>query len=126
MTYQDRYPLQEYAERSVLTTWKMSSDQVHAVKPEAARLLDQSAFFHPGDRAYELVENYRRPFEDGGGARECESIATNKLSFHDSVGVLTQYSLLNNIEGASNFSIHAVVHEWSLYNIVDDQAREKQ
>ena len=41
MRYQDRYPLQEYAERSVLTTWKLSYEQVKAVKPEAARLLDQ-------------------------------------------------------------------------------------
>jgi hypothetical protein len=41
MEYQDRYPLQEHAERSVLTTWKMSYKQVRTVKPEAARLLDQ-------------------------------------------------------------------------------------
>lgn len=33
MTYQDRYPLQEYAQRSVLTTWKMSYEQVRTVEP---------------------------------------------------------------------------------------------
>jgi len=52
-------------------------------------------------------------------------IATKKLSFQDSVGVLAQYSLVNNTEGISNFFIHAVVHEWSLYNIVDDETKEQ-
>lgn len=125
MTYQDRYPLQEYAERSVLTTRKMSYEQARAVKPEAARLLDQWAFSHPRDVSYELVGNYRRPSKGSERAREGELMATNKLSFQDSVGVLAQYSLVNNTEGAGNFSIHAVVHDWSLYNIVDDQAREQ-
>jgi hypothetical protein len=125
MSYQDRYPLQEYTERSVLTTWRISYEQVRAVKPEAARLLDQWAFFHPGDISYELIRDYTRAFEDSEGARECELIATNKLSFQDSVGVLAQYSLVNKTDGMSSFSIHAVVHEWSLYNIVNDRAREQ-
>jgi tetratricopeptide (TPR) repeat protein len=125
MTYQNRYALQEYAERSVLTTWKMSYEQVRAVKPEAARLLDQWAFLHPGDMSYELVGDYARSFEGIEEARESELIATDKLSFQDSVGVLAQYSLVNKTEGASNFTIHAVVHDWSLYNIVDDEDRER-
>jgi hypothetical protein len=125
MTYQDRYPLQEYAERSVLTTWKMSYEQVRVVKPEAAMLLDQWAFLHPGDVSYELVERYIRSFDSSEEARECELIATDDLSFQDSVGVLAQYSLVNNTEGTGEFSIHPVVHDWSLYNIVDDQAREQ-
>jgi hypothetical protein len=125
MTYQDRYPLQEYAERSVLTTWKMSYEQVCVVKPEAAMLLDQWAFLHPGDVSYELVERYIRSFDGSEEARECELIATDDLSFQDSVGVLAYYSLLNNTEGTGEFSIHPVVHDWSLYNIVDDQAREQ-
>jgi tetratricopeptide (TPR) repeat protein len=125
MEYQDRYPLQEYAERSVLTTWKMSYEQVRTMKPEAARLLDQWAFLHPGDMSYELLENYIRSSEGSEEARGCESIAEDVLSFKDSVGVLAQYSLVNNTEGISNFSIHAVVHEWSLYNIVDDETKEQ-
>jgi tetratricopeptide (TPR) repeat protein len=119
------YLLQEYAERSVLTTWKMSYEQVLTVKPEAARLLDQWAFLHPGDISYELVGNYTRSCEGSEEARERKLVATNKLSFQDSVGVLAQYSLVNKSEGMGNFSIHAVVHEWSLYNIVDDRAREQ-
>jgi hypothetical protein len=125
MTYQDRYPLQEYAERSVLTTWKMSYEQVRVVKLEAAILLDQWAFLHPGDVSYELVERYIRSFQGSEEAQEFELLATDGLSFQDSVGVLAQYSLVSNAEGTGEFSIHAVVHDWSLYNITDDQAREQ-
>jgi len=74
---------------------------------------------------YELIGDYTRTFENSEEARDCKLIATNKLSFQDSVGVLAQYSLVNKTEGMSSFSIHAVVHEWSLYNIVDDRAREQ-
>jgi tetratricopeptide (TPR) repeat protein len=103
----------------------MSYEQVRVVKPEAAMLLDQWAFLHPGDVSYELVERYIRSFDGSEEARECELIATDDLSFQDSVGVLAQYSLVNNTEGTGEFSIHPVVHDWSLYNIVDDQAREQ-
>jgi tetratricopeptide (TPR) repeat protein len=123
MEYQDRYPLQEYAERSVLTTWKMSYEQVRTIKPEAARLLDQWAFLHPGDMSYELLENYIRSSEGSEEARDCESIAGDELSFKDSVGVLVQYSLVNRSEGTGSLSIHAVVHDWSLYNVIDDPTK---
>jgi hypothetical protein len=39
--------------------------------------------------------------------------------------VLAQHSFVNNAEGTGEFSIHSVVHDWSLYNIIDDQAREQ-
>jgi tetratricopeptide (TPR) repeat protein len=125
MSYQDRYPLQEYAERSVLTTWKMSYEQVCAVKPEAATLLDQWAFLHPGDISYELVEKYTRYFDSSDEAGGYDFLAIDELSFQDAVGVLAQYSLVDKTEETSSFSIHAVVHDWCLYNIVDDQARER-
>jgi tetratricopeptide (TPR) repeat protein len=122
MAYQDLYPLQEYAERSVLTTWKMSYEHVRAVNVEAAALLDQWAFLDPGDISDELIETYN----DKGETRvEHESLPRDKLSFRHAAGVLSQYSLVNNTEGTGSFSIHAVVHEWSLYNIADDQGRER-
>jgi tetratricopeptide (TPR) repeat protein len=125
MAYQDRYPLQEYAERSVLTTWKMSYEQVRTVKPEAARLLDQWAFLAPSEISYDLVEAYDKRSEHGGDQEECEAIALDELSFQDSVGVLEQYSLVNNSGETGRLSIHTVLHSWSLYNIVDERARER-
>jgi hypothetical protein len=125
MMYQDRYPLQEYKERSVLTTWKMSYEQVRTVQPEAAMLLDQWAFLHPADISYELVETYNDRWEYGESQEECEALAKDELSFLDAIGVLAEYSLVNITEGTASFSIHAVVHNWSLYNIIDDHVRER-
>lgn len=123
MTYQNRYPLQEYA-KSVLTTWKMSYEQVRAIKPEAAMLLDQWAFVHRGEIWCKLIKRHGDESEHGEDP-EYEAAPINELSFQDSLSVLAQYSLVNNTEETSIFFIHAVVHEWSLYNINDDRARER-
>ncbi|KAK3613247.1 hypothetical protein LTR56_027995 [Elasticomyces elasticus] len=48
----------------------------------------------------------------------------DELSFQDSLGVLAQYSLINATAGGSGFSIHLVVHNWSLHNIAVREARE--
>jgi tetratricopeptide (TPR) repeat protein len=126
MAYQDRYPLQEYAERSVLTTWKMSYEQVRTVEPRAAMLLDQWAFLHPGEMSYELIEAYNDDSEHVvGEEEEDEALVADELSFLDAVGVLAEYSLVNSMDDPGRFSIHAVVHEWSLYNIADDETRER-
>ena len=124
MVYEDRYPLQEYAERSVLTTWKLSYEQVHAVKPEATRLLDQWAFLHAGDVWYDLIGTSSQVSEHGENAAEdTVSTATSELSFQDSLGILAQYSLINASIGGASFSIHPVVHNWSLHNITDREVR---
>ncbi|KAK4898802.1 hypothetical protein LTR49_027737 [Elasticomyces elasticus] len=125
MLYQDRYPLQEYAERSVLTTWKLSYAQVQAVKSEATTVLDQWAFLHPGNVSYELIQTDPQVSEQlEHGAKETGSIAMDELSFQDSLGVLVQYSLIDATTGGSSFSIHPVVHNCSLHNIAVRETRE--
>ena len=63
MKKQERFPLEEYGHRSVLTTWKMSYEQVRTVEPRAAMLLDQWAFLHPGEMSYELIEAYNANYD---------------------------------------------------------------
>lgn len=126
MRYQNRYPLQEYAEKSVLNTWKLSYDQVLTVKPEAARLLDQWAFLHTGDVSYEMAEACSPMIkEDESAAGDVGTIAIDELTFEDSLSVLTQYSLINAVDGTASFSIHPVLHEWSLHNVPDQTTREQ-
>ena len=55
MKKHDRFPLQEYGDRSVLTTWKMSYKQVQSQSEEAAGLLRLWGFLDRGDLWYELV-----------------------------------------------------------------------
>ncbi|KAI4732999.1 hypothetical protein E4T50_16445 [Aureobasidium sp. EXF-12298] len=49
MEQQDEYPLQEYAERSVLTTWRLSYEQVKRQNEEASNLLQLWSFLYAGD-----------------------------------------------------------------------------
>ena len=50
MAYQNLYPLQEYAERSVLTTWKMSYEHVRAFKRRGSGIAGPVGVPAPGRR----------------------------------------------------------------------------
>ena len=55
MQKQDQFSLQEYGERSMLTTWKLSYDQVLRQSETAAWLLRLWAFFYHDDLWYGLL-----------------------------------------------------------------------
>lgn len=59
MKKQDRFPLQEYTDRSVLTTWTMSYEQVHSQNEEAAGLLRLWGFLDCGDLWHEWIATAR-------------------------------------------------------------------
>ncbi|KAK5711258.1 hypothetical protein LTR15_012548 [Elasticomyces elasticus] len=130
-----QYPLQDYREESVLTTWRMSYERVGAVDPQATAILDQWAFLDAGDIWYELATS-RPPYPGNGGASEDGAledsisedvtiIATDKLKFLHSLEVLCSYSLVvADIEG-TGFSIHPVVHAWCLHNAARGEMQEQ-
>ncbi|KAK5738256.1 hypothetical protein LTR17_006133 [Elasticomyces elasticus] len=125
MANQNRFPLHEYGERGVLTTWRMSYEQVCAVKPEAARLLDQWAFLHPEDIWYDMVEACFTASAQASMPYDGTSTAPDKLSFWDSLHILAQYSLVSATGSSNSFAIHPVVHDWSLHNITDQTMKEQ-
>lgn len=97
----------------------------HTIKPEAAAFLDQWAFLHPRDVSYELIQTSLQASGSSENAAEAiEGIAGDELSFHDSLGVLEQYSLFDGTAGRSSFSIHPAVHDWSLHSVIDQEGRE--
>ena len=116
MNMQNQFPLQEYAERSVLTTWRMSYHQARVSKPEAADLLDLWAFLSPGDIWYELVASTSEKETTTGLGR---------LTFRHLLGVLSNYSLTMPDEQYQRFSIHPVVHTWYLHNIKGLEERQQ-
>ncbi|KAK5729529.1 hypothetical protein LTR17_011832 [Elasticomyces elasticus] len=120
-----QYPLQDYREDSVLTTWKMSYERVRAEDQQAAALLDQWAFLYAGDLWYELVTSWPQgPVEDGT-SEAVTIIATDELKFRHSLGVLCDYSLVVADVERTGFSIHPVVHAWCLHNAVRLEMREQ-
>jgi tetratricopeptide (TPR) repeat protein len=116
MNLQNEFPLQEYAERSVLTTWRMSYQQVRVTKPEAADLLDLWAFLSPGDIWYELKASISE--------REAAT-GLGRLTFRHLLGILASYSLATPDVQQQRFSIHPVVHAWCLHNIDGLEEREE-
>ncbi|KAF1826804.1 uncharacterized protein K489DRAFT_125754 [Dissoconium aciculare CBS 342.82] len=127
MQRQDQFPLQEYAERSVLTTWKMSYTQVQNVDALAARLLDQWAFLHHSDVWPELLSSRSddpsavsldHPIDDAFSRM-------TEASLRHAIGSLKHYSLLSvGAEDARHF-IHPVLHTWCLHNIESAEARQE-
>ncbi|KAK5690099.1 hypothetical protein LTR17_026065 [Elasticomyces elasticus] len=150
MELQEEYPAPGYQERTVLTTWRMSYERIGAVDRQAVAILDQWAFLHGGDIWYELATSWSRGPEDDGtlavdgtsvdGTSVCDTtldvisedviiIAADKLKFHHSLGVLSNYSLVvADIEG-TGYSIHPVVHAWCLHNVaraeIGEQLRDR-
>jgi hypothetical protein len=55
MKSEARFPLEEYGDRSVLTTWTVSYEQVQRHSEEAAWLLKLWGFLDSGEVWYELI-----------------------------------------------------------------------
>jgi hypothetical protein len=97
MEKQNQFPLKEYGERSMLTTWKLSYDQVLRQSEAAAWLLRLWAFFHYDDFWYGLLEKGTTWV-----TREIEvpawlvKLAGSSLEFSDAMGLLKAYSLADN------------------------------
>lgn len=53
------------------------------------------------------------------------NLAASDLSFRESLRTLSQYSLVTPETDLDGFSIHPVVHIWSLHNIETKECREQ-
>ncbi|KAI4737146.1 purine and uridine phosphorylase [Aureobasidium sp. EXF-12298] len=112
---QDSYPLQEYAQgsqRSMLTTWKISYQQVESESLEAATLLKLWAFLDPKDLWYELIACVIQLESKIDIPEWLSTLAKNRLKFRGALGLLKKYSLVNNGRDNDNYSMHAVLHSW--------------
>ncbi|KAH0158586.1 purine and uridine phosphorylase, partial [Aureobasidium melanogenum] len=109
---QDVYPLQEYAQRSMLTTWRISYQQVESQIPEAASLLKLWAFLDPKDMWYELIACAIQLESKTDIPEWLSTLAKTRLKFRSALGLLKKYSLVNNGRDNDNYSMHAVLHSW--------------
>ena len=118
MEKQDQFPLQEYGERSMLTTWKMSYDQVLRQSENAAWLLRLWAFFYHDDLWYGLLAQSDRFFlalevgEEFKLPTWLTKLAASELDFSSAMGLLKAYSLADS-RGEGSYTMHSVLHQWS-------------
>jgi len=110
MEKQGRFPLQEYAERSMLTTWMISYEHVLQENEIAASLMKLWPFFHHDDiwhglisPSFYLAEVLR--------VHWLVHLVKNKIDFFDAMGMLAAYSLVEK-GGPESYSMHPVLHKW--------------
>ncbi|KAK3615670.1 hypothetical protein LTR56_026445, partial [Elasticomyces elasticus] len=109
---QDRFPLQEYAQRSMLTTWKISYEQVLRQSKAAASLLKLWAFFSPDDVWYGLIASALEIGDEVDTPAWLTDLAADDLEFADAVGLLTTYSLVEGKAENAGYTMHSVLHKW--------------
>jgi tetratricopeptide (TPR) repeat protein len=124
MKGQDRFPLEEYGDRSVLTTWTMSYGQVQRQSDEAAWLLKLWGFLDSGEVWYELIAAGADLAAEMDIPACLLAVAENELAFAEAMGLLSRYSLAEGKEGTGSHSMHSVLHRWCRYQ-ADDEERYK-
>ncbi|KAK5011624.1 hypothetical protein LTR28_011665 [Elasticomyces elasticus] len=114
MEEQDEFPLQEYADRSVLTTWTISYKQVQGQNEEAAGLLKLWGFLDCGDLWYGLIANATASRLDGNMETPSwlQQLAQSERRFHKALRLLSRYSLVDAIDDTKSHSMHSVLHAW--------------
>ena len=112
MKSEARFPLQEYGDRSILTTWTMSYRQVQRPSEEAAWMLKLWGLLDSGELWYELIA----AGVDVAGEMDVPAwlltIAEDELEFGEAIRLLARYSLVDSKEGTEGHSMHSVLHRW--------------
>jgi tetratricopeptide (TPR) repeat protein len=112
MTMQGRYPIEEYGDRSVLTTWAISYEQVRKQSEAAAGLLKLWGFLDPRDLWYGLVAVDSKTLEALAAPTWLRTLAEDELEYRHATGLLTRYSLTDGKEDTDSHGMHLVLHKW--------------
>ncbi|KEQ57671.1 uncharacterized protein M437DRAFT_79551 [Aureobasidium melanogenum CBS 110374] len=123
MERQDEYPLQEYAQRSVLTTWKISYEQVKNQSEAASNLLQLWSFLYAGDLWYELVTCTERLDSKTIVPNWLTVLAQDKLDFDRALALLIKYSLVEGRAETASYAMHSVLHSWCRYSARNEAER---
>jgi tetratricopeptide (TPR) repeat protein len=115
MEQQDKYPMQEYAQRSVLTTWRISYEQIKRQSEEASNLLQLWSFLYAGDLWYELVACIKELRAETVVRDWLTVLAQNRLEFDHALALLIKYSLVEGSTETASYAMHSVLHSWCHY-----------
>ncbi|KAF1928482.1 uncharacterized protein M421DRAFT_147615, partial [Didymella exigua CBS 183.55] len=124
MAEEARFPLEEYGDRSVLTTWTMSYEQVCRRSEVAPGLLKLWGFLDSGELWYELIAAGSDLAAEMHVPTWLLESAKNELAFNAAMGLLSRYSLADGKEGTGSHSMHSVLHRWCGY-LAEDKERQE-
>ncbi|GLA38505.1 hypothetical protein AnigIFM63309_005802 [Aspergillus niger] len=109
----------EYSNGNLLTTWKISYDEVRKRNAAAANLLLLLSYFDNQDVWFQLIRS--------GNIAICsiipqwfQSIVSDETSFLTNVNLLISFSLVESNPQCSSYSVHPVVHDWCHYELLGE------
>lgn len=111
MKSEGRFPLDEYGDRSVWTTWTLSYEQVQRHSDTAA-CLKLWGFLDNGEVWYELFAQCKNLTAEIAIPTWLLEIAEDGISYVDVMGLLSRYSLVDGKEGTDSYLMHGVLHRW--------------
>ncbi|KAK4506031.1 hypothetical protein PRZ48_003996 [Zasmidium cellare] len=117
MHSQQQFPLEEYLERSLLTTWVLSYEQVLRESPTAAGVLRLWAYLDNADLWFDLLAVSSAEVVELQWPMWYSSLVHDELTFHDRMNVLLAYSLASVSASGEGYSVHRVVHDWTRHQI---------
>lgn len=95
--------------KTILTTWSISYGAVMQKNEDAAKLLQLWGYLDSQDLWYELLkwQHYKNSAPEW-----LRRITTTELAFLDTIQALVEFSLIEEKEGSTCYSMHSVVHDW--------------
>jgi tetratricopeptide (TPR) repeat protein len=112
MQGEGRFPLEEYGDRDVLTTWILSYEQVQKQSEKAVWLLKLWGFLDHGEVWYDLVAAASRLSKDINIPMQLLSVADDEQAYAEAIDLLSRFSLVDGREGSDSHSMHSVLHRW--------------
>lgn len=99
----------DYPERTILTTWQISFDELKLNDDGAAKLLRLWGYIDNQELWFQLLQwtGYERVAPSW-----LRKITATEISFLATVEILLDYSLIERNENNETYSMHAVVHDW--------------
>lgn len=125
MQEQHKFPIQEYSERTIWTTWKMSYEQVAKQSQDAAYLLKLWSLLDLGDLWHELIAPALQLPRLGIEVPSwLHRIVENRVKFSSALRILSRHSLVDSKEDTNSHSMHRVLHKWCYWLFIDSERTE--
>lgn len=109
--------------RSLLTTWKMTYDQVAQENAAASGLLRLWSFLDHGKLWFELCDGSKLQPVDFVWPNWYLAIIGDEIAFQESLQVLVSSSLVSISATEVSFTMHPVLHDWSLHYVQESSSK---
>ncbi|KAF1966045.1 hypothetical protein BU23DRAFT_334294, partial [Bimuria novae-zelandiae CBS 107.79] len=110
-------PLRDYPDRSVWTTWAISYQAIRNKHESTANLLLLWSFLDNRDLWYDLLATACKASTVAARmlSESIGNVASSELAFSRAMQQLRSYSLIEEVEEATSFATHPVVHQWAYH-----------